>query len=349
MNEMTKIAATTTIKDWETDQEVRWCPGCGDYAILKAVQRTLPELGADPANTVFVSGIGCSSRFPYYVESYGFHTIHGRAPAFATGIKLANPELDIWLVTGDGDGMSIGGNHTMHLLRRNLNCQVLLFNNEIYGLTKGQYSPTSRQGTTSPTTPLGSVDRPASPCAFALGAGARFVARGFDVSKELTTVLKAAYHHKGAAFVEIFQNCIVYNKDRFEDFAAPKGAEHAQLWLKHGEPMLFDRGTKGISLCQDDLTLKVVDVVDGDWKSAGVIVHDVTNRSVAYMLVDLRVMPRFADFPMALGVLYDDPRPTFEEVVTAEREQASAGKEPNLAKLLAKGQTWTVTEDGPEL
>jgi 2-oxoglutarate/2-oxoacid ferredoxin oxidoreductase subunit beta len=343
MNAITPI--TTSIKDWETDQEVRWCPGCGDYAILKAVQRTLPELGADPANTVFVSGIGCSSRFPYYVESYGFHTIHGRAPAFATGIKLANPALDVWLVTGDGDGMSIGGNHTMHVLRRNLDCQILLFNNEIYGLTKGQYSPTSREGTTSPSTPLGSVDRPASPCAFALGAGARFIARGFDVSKHLPEVLKAAYHHKGAAFVEIFQNCIVYNKDRFEDFAAPKGAEDRQLWLHNGEPMLFAKGEKGIALDTEKLTLKVVDVVDGDWQAAGVIVHDVTNRSIAHMLVE---MP-FGPFPMALGVLYDDPRPTFEAAVMAEREKASAGKEPNLAKLLAKGQTWTVTEDGPAL
>lgn len=345
MNEMTKIAATTTLKDWETDQEVRWCPGCGDYAILKAVQRTLPELGADPANTVFVSGIGCSSRFPYYVESYGFHTIHGRAPAFATGIKLANPELDVWLVTGDGDGMSIGGNHTMHVLRRNLDCQILLFNNEIYGLTKGQYSPTSREGTTSPTTPLGSVDRPASPCAFALGAGARFIARGFDVSKNLPEVLKAAYHHRGAAFIEIFQNCIVYNKDRFEDFAAPKGAEDRQLWLQNGEPMLFSKGEKGIALDTEKLTLKVVDVVDGNWQAAGVIVHDVTNRSIAHMLVE---MP-FGAFPMALGVLYDDPRPTFEAAVMAERAKATAGKEPNLAKLLAKGQTWTVTEGGPDL
>ncbi|MEY4473502.1 MAG: hypothetical protein RL671_1806 [Pseudomonadota bacterium] len=347
MNAITPI--TTTLKDWETDQEVRWCPGCGDYAILKAVQRTLPELGADPANTVFVSGIGCSSRFPYYVESYGFHTIHGRAPAFATGIKLANPQLDVWLVTGDGDGMSIGGNHTMHVLRRNLDCQILLFNNEIYGLTKGQYSPTSREGTTSPSTPLGSVDRPASPCAFALGAGARFIARGFDVSKHLPDVLKAAYHHKGAAFVEIFQNCIVYNKDRFEDFAAPKGAEDRQLWLQNGEPMLFGSaktgGEKGIALDTEKLTLKVVDVVDGNWQAAGVIVHDVTNRSIAHMLVE---MP-FGPFPMALGVLYDDPRPTFEAAVMAEREKATAGKEPNLAKLLAKGQTWTVTEGGPDL
>ncbi len=337
MNDMTPIAKLT-IKDWESDQEVRWCPGCGDYAILKAVQRTMVDLGTDPSQTVFVSGIGCSSRFPYYMASYGFHTIHGRAPAFATGIKLANPELDIWLVTGDGDGMSIGGNHTMHMIRRNLDCQIMLFNNEIYGLTKGQYSPTSRLGTNSPTSPGGSVDRPALPCAFALGSGARFVARGFDVSKNLPEVLKAAHAHRGAAFVEIFQNCIVYNKDRFEDFAAPKGAEAQQLWLQNGEPMLFDKGTKGIALDAENLTLKVVDVVDGDWQAAGVIVHDVTNRSVAHMLVELP----FGTFPMALGVIYDDPRPTFDATVTAQNAKLAEGKEPNLAKLLAKGQTWTV-------
>jgi 2-oxoglutarate ferredoxin oxidoreductase subunit beta len=347
MNDMTPIQ--TTLKDWESDQEVRWCPGCGDYAILKAVQRTLPEIGADPAKTVFVSGIGCSSRFPYYVESYGFHTIHGRAPAVATGIKLANPELDIWLVTGDGDGLSIGGNHTMHLLRRNLNCQILLFNNEIYGLTKGQYSPTSRVGTPSPSSPIGSVDRPAQPAAFALGSGARFVARGFDVSKELTGVLKAAHAHKGAAFVEIFQNCIVYNKDVFEDFAAPKGAESSQLWLKNGEPMLFGNQKtgpiRGIALNVDHLHLEVVDVVDGDWRAAGVIVHDVKNRAIAHMLVE---MP-FGEFPMALGVLYDDPRPTFEETLLGQDAVVTAGKTPDLHKLLAKGQTWTVGESGPEL
>ena len=343
MNEMTAIK--TTIKDWESDQEVRWCPGCGDYAILKAVQRTLPELGSDPSNTVFVSGIGCSSRFPYYMASYGFHTIHGRAPAFATGIKLANPDLDVWLVTGDGDGMSIGGNHTFHLIRRNLNVQIMLFNNEIYGLTKGQYSPTSREGTMSPTSPLGSVDRPASPCAFALGAGGRFVARGFDVSKELPNVLKAAHAHKGAAFVEIFQNCIVYNKDRFEDFAQPKGAEARQLWLVNGEPMLFDKGTKGIALDSEKLVLKVVDVVDGDWQAAGVIVHDVTNRSVAHMLVELP----FGTFPMALGVIYDDPQPSYEVSLLGQDAKAREGKSANLAKLLAKGQTWTVgaKDQGP--
>jgi 2-oxoglutarate ferredoxin oxidoreductase subunit beta len=334
---MTKIE--TTLKDWETDQEVRWCPGCGDYAILKAVQRTLPQIGADPKNTCFISGIGCSSRFPYYMESYGFHTIHGRAPAFATGAKLANPDLDIWLVTGDGDGLSIGGNHLMHVLRRNVNMQIMLFNNEIYGLTKGQFSPTSRLGTKTPSTPIGSFDHPARPAAFALGSGARFVARGFDVSKKLPEVLMAAHAHQGAAFVEIFQNCIVYNKDVFNDFAAPKGAEDQQLWLENGEPMLFAGGTKGIALDKEHLCLTVVDVVDGDWQAAGVIVHDVKNRSIAHMLVELP----FGPFPMALGVLYDDPRPTFESAVAEERQRASEGKQADLAKLLGTGQTWTVS------
>ncbi|WP_228243748.1 2-oxoacid:ferredoxin oxidoreductase subunit beta [Porphyrobacter sp. GA68] len=340
MNDMTPV--TTTLKDWETDQEVRWCPGCGDYAILKAVQRTLPQLGSDPANTVFISGIGCSSRFPYYIESYGFHTIHGRAPAVATGVKLANPDLDVWLVTGDGDGLSIGGNHMLHVLRRNVNMQILLFNNEIYGLTKGQYSPTSREGTRSPSSPIGSVDHPAKPCAFALGAGARFVARGFDVSKNLPDVLIAAHQHQGAAFVEIFQNCVVYNKDVFEDFAAPKGAEDRQLWLADGEPMLFGSeksgGVKGLAFDAEALAFRVVDVPDGDWRAAGVRVHDVRNRVMAHLLVELP----FGPYPMPLGVLYDDPAPTFESAVVAERAAASEGKEASLAKLLAKGQTWTV-------
>ena len=342
MNEMTKV---TTLKDWETDQEVRWCPGCGDYAILKAVQRTMPDLGADPSKTVFVSGIGCSSRFPYYMETYGFHTIHGRAPAVATGVKLANPDLDVWIITGDGDALSIGGNHTMHVLRRNLDCQIMLFNNEIYGLTKGQYSPTSRVGTNSPSTPYGSVDRPASPCAFALGSGARFVARAIDIHKALPDVLKSAHAHKGASFIEIFQNCIVYNKDVFEEFAAKKTAASTQLWLADGEPMLFEKGTKGIALDSINLELKVVDVVDGDWEAAGVIVHDATNRSIAHMLVELP----FGEFPMALGVIYDDPKPTFETAVLEQNKLASAGKKPDLQALVSKGQTWTVKEGGPEL
>ncbi len=346
MNDMTAITPTTP-KDWETDQEVRWCPGCGDYAILKAVQRTMPAIGATPANTVFVSGIGCSSRFPYYMESYGFHTIHGRAPAVATGVKLANPDLDVWIITGDGDALSIGGNHTFHLLRRNLDCQVLLFNNEIYGLTKGQYSPTSAVGTRSPSTPFGSVDRPAQACAFALGAGARFIARAYDVSKDLPAVLTAAHAHKGAAFVEIFQNCIVYNADVFAGFTEKANAHH-QLWLTHGEPMLFGSakagGVKGIALDRDRLEMSVVDVVDGDWQAAGVLVHDQTNRSIAHMLVE---MP-FGAFPMALGVLYDDPRPTFESAVVEQNATVAAGKTADFAKLLSQGQTWQVDKEPRE-
>lgn len=336
MNEMTPI--TTKPKDWETDQEVRWCPGCGDYAVLKAVQRTMPEIGARPENTVFVSGIGCSSRFPYYMETYGFHTIHGRAPAVATGVKLANPELDVWIITGDGDALSIGGNHTMHLLRRNLNCQFLLFNNEIYGLTKGQYSPTSRVGTRSPSTPFGSVDRPATPCAFALGSGARFVARAIDVNKNLPAVLKAAYAHQGAAFVEIFQNCIVYNDDVFAPFTEKANAGN-QLWVEQGKPLVFAGGTKGLALDHQRLVLKVVDIVDGDLTD--VVVHDQTNRGLAHMLVE---MP-FGPFPMALGVLYDDPAPTFESAVIEQNAAASAGKKPDLQALLGQGQTWQVDKE----
>ncbi|QPQ55385.1 2-oxoacid:ferredoxin oxidoreductase subunit beta [Allosphingosinicella flava] len=336
MNELTKLTA----KDFATDQEVRWCPGCGDYAVLKAVQRTMPELGARPENTVFISGIGCSSRFPYYMETYGFHTIHGRAPAIATGVKLANPELDVWIITGDGDALSIGGNHTMHVLRRNLDCQILLFNNEIYGLTKGQYSPTSRAGTRSPSTPYGSVDRPANPCAFALGSGARFVARGIDVSKYLPDVLKAAYAHKGAAFVEIYQNCIVYNDDVFAPFTAKENAGK-QLWLKAGEPMLFDGGAKGIALDMATLSLRVVEIADGDWQGAGVLVHNPQNKALAQMLVD---MPSDI-FPVALGVIFDSPAPTFESAVIDQNKAVSTGKTPNLQALVSKGQSWMVEKE----
>jgi 2-oxoglutarate ferredoxin oxidoreductase subunit beta len=212
-----------TAKDFASSQEVRWCPGCGDYAILKAVTKALADVGANPDSTVFVSGIGCAARFPYYINSYGFHTIHGRAPAIATGLKLANPDLDVWVVTGDGDGLSIGGNHLLHTLRRNVGLKILLFNNEIYGLTKGQYSPTSRVGTTSPSSPSGSVDTPVSPGQFALGSGARFFARAVDTDKVgLGEVLQQAHAFGGASFTEIFQNCIVYNEDVFASFTERK-------------------------------------------------------------------------------------------------------------------------------
>jgi 2-oxoglutarate ferredoxin oxidoreductase subunit beta len=337
MNEVTKIAPATKPDDWASDQEVRWCPGCGDYAILKAVQRTMPELGAEPHNTVFISGIGCSSRFPYYMETYGFHTIHGRAPTIATGVKLANPELDVWIITGDGDGLSIGGNHMLHLVRRNLDCQVLLFNNEIYGLTKGQYSPTSRTGTRSPTSPAGSLERPVKPCAFALGAGGRFVARTIDTAqKHMPEVLKRAYTHKGTSFVEIYQNCVVYNDGVFEQFTDKKSAAVTQIWLEHGKPMLFANGTKGLHLNRESLRVEVVDVVDGDVSE--VIVHDETNKAVASMLID---MP-FPEFPVALGVLYCDPATSFDQAMEEQEERVVGDKVADFNALLRRGQSWEV-------
>ncbi len=327
-----------TAKDFATDQEVRWCPGCGDYAILKCVQKTLADVGADPDKTVFVSGIGCSSRFPYYMNAYGFHTIHGRAPAFATGLKLANPELDVWLVTGDGDGLSIGGNHLLHVLRRNLDTQIMLFNNEIYGLTKGQYSPTSRPGTRSPSTPAGSIDAPVSPCAFALGANAKFIARGIDTdAKNLSPVLKAAREFKGAAFIEIFQNCIVYNKDRFEDFVAKKTAAETQLHVEHGKPLLFANGTKGLKLNPQALTLEIVNVGENDTPETDILLHDETNRMIAQMLINLPM----AEFPMPLGVIYREPSaPSFDDAFWAHH--ATKGKRTGkVADALRKASVWT--------
>ena len=328
--------APLTAKDFATDQEVRWCPGCGDYAILKCVQKTMADLQAEPDKTVFVSGIGCSSRFPYYMNTYGFHTIHGRAPAFATGLKLSNPELDVWVVTGDGDGLSIGGNHLLHVLRRNVNLQVLLFNNEIYGLTKGQYSPTSRVGTRSPSSPSGSIDAPAAAGAFALGAGARFIARGIDTdAKNLSPVLKAARAFDGASFVEIFQNCIVYNKDVFEDFAAKKTAKETQVHVEHGKPLLFADGAKGLKLNMQNLKLEVVNVGEGGVPETDILVHDETSKTIAQMLLTLPM----DGYPMPLGVIYRDPAPSFDESFWAHH--ATKGKRTGkVADALRKGSVW---------
>jgi 2-oxoglutarate ferredoxin oxidoreductase subunit beta len=328
-------------KDYASDQEVRWCPGCGDYAILKGVQRALADLGARPENTVFVSGIGCSSRFPYYMATYGFHTIHGRAPAVATGVKLANPGLDVWLVTGDGDGLSIGGNHLLHVLRRNVDLQILLFNNEIYGLTKGQYSPTSRLGTRSPSTPGGSVDLPLSPTQFALGAGARFVARGIDTrQKELLEVLKEAHAHKGASFIEIFQNCIVYNDGVFDDFTDKSVADQQQIHVKHGAPLRFGKGGgKGLRLDPSRLALEVVTLGENGVGEAELLRHDETNRPLALMLATMQP----PDFPMALGVLYRVADATYEKSVHDQVAAAVAkSPAPDLNALLRRGATWTV-------
>ena len=325
-------------KDYASDQEVRWCPGCGDYAILKAVQKVLADVGARREKTVFVSGIGCSSRFPYYVATYGFHTIHGRAPAVATGVKLANPELDVWLVTGDGDGLSIGGNHLLHVLRRNVDLQIILFNNEIYGLTKGQYSPTSRRGTKSPSTPGGSLDNPVSPCAFALGAGARFVARSIDtLQPHLVEVLKRAHAHRGASFVEVFQNCVVYNDGVFDAFTEKSVAPEMQLHVSHGRPLRFGKdGQRGLRLVPGKLELEIVTVGEGGVPESDLLVHDQANRGLANLLVGLEP----PTFPMALGVIYCDPAPSYDRDVYAQL--TAAGPAGSLDDLLKKGRTWKV-------
>jgi 2-oxoglutarate ferredoxin oxidoreductase subunit beta len=259
-------------------------------------------------------------------------------------VKLANPELDVWIVTGDGDSLSIGGNHMLHLLRRNLDCQVLLFNNEIYGLTKGQYSPTSRSGTQSPSTPLGSVERPINPCAFALGAGARFIARSYDIAQAKTpAVLRRAYEHKGASFVELYQNCIVYNDGAFDQFASKKAGPDALLWLDHGQPMVFAKGTKGLRLNRQSLALEVVPVVDGNIEGLDILVHDETNKTIAQLLV---AMP-FGGFPVALGVIFCDPAAAFDHSITEQNKKAASVKKRDLNALLRKGETWEVDGGRP--
>ncbi|MEE8393213.1 MAG: 2-oxoacid:ferredoxin oxidoreductase subunit beta [Rhodospirillales bacterium] len=328
-------------KDFVSDQEVRWCPGCGDYSILKATERALSEVGASKENTVFVSGIGCSSRFPYYLNTYGFHTIHGRAPAVATGVKLANPDLDVWVVTGDGDALSIGGNHILHVLRRNVDLQILLLNNEIYALTKGQYSPTSRAGTRSPSTPMGSLENPIAAARFALGSGARFVARSVETHQgRLLDMMKRAYHHKGTSFLEIYQNCVVYSEGVFADFTAKDVEDDRQIHVEHGKPMIFGRDRdRGIRIKPGTLVPEVVTIGEEGVKESDLIVHDETNRALAMMLA---TMSR-ADMPVALGVLYCDPNPCYEERVTGQLYEATAAHiKDDLNSLLRRGHTWEV-------
>ena len=334
-----------TAKDYASDQEVRWCPGCGDYAILKAVHKTCADLGLSRDRTVFVSGIGCAARFPYYMSTYGFHTIHGRAPAIATGIKLANPALDVWLISGDGDSLSIGGNHVLHVLRRNLDINFLLFNNEIYGLTKGQYSPTSQVGTRSPSTPRGSLDQPVSAALFALGCGARFLARAIDTQqKHLQEVLKQAQAHRGTSFVEIFQNCIVYNDAAFGHFTEREVAQDRQIHVEHGKPLLFgtDR-RKGLRLRSDGLGLEAMDLDASGLSEADILIHDRHNPVLANLLA--RMTP--PDLPVALGVLLELEAPTYEALVDADMESATGSKLPmpvrcDVDALLRTGHTWSV-------
>ena len=342
MSEAVKLKLSK--KDLETDQDVRWCPGCGDYAILATVQRTLANLGIKRENTVFISGIGCSSRFPYYMNTYGFHTIHGRAPTVASGLKITRPELDIWVITGDGDGLSIGGNHMVHVLRRNMDLKIILFNNQIYGLTKGQYSPTSTLGTRAPSTPSGSIDHPLNPISLVLGAGATFVARAMDTDAKLTgVILEQAYQHKGAVFIEMLQNCPVFNDgvwDGVKDDPASR-----QIMLADGKPLLFANGTKGIKLGAD-LRPEIVEVGDGPGQTplGQIVVHSEKGSPVYAHLLAQLVQP---DFPMPMGILYRAQKPTYDALATQQMEDAKAKLGlGDLNKLMFSGMTWEVGADG---
>jgi 2-oxoglutarate ferredoxin oxidoreductase subunit beta len=331
---MTETQALTK-KDFKSDQEVRWCPGCGDYAILNCVQGVMTKLGVARKDIVFVSGIGCSSRFPYYMNTYGFHSIHGRAPAFATGIKAANPDLSVWVVTGDGDGLSIGGNHMAHVLRRNVDVNILLFNNEIYGLTKGQYSPTSPTGLRTKTSPMGSVDRAFNPLAFALGSGATFVARTIDTHmKHMAAVLEAAAAHKGVSFVEIYQNCVIFNDGCFDDVADKKVRDDRMIDLEPGEPMIYGKEhDKG-------LRLEGFDVVRCDADQADVWKPDVHSPGPAFVIAQLDLDP---SMPRPMGVLRGVEAPTFDDGINAQLVQATEAKgQGTLESLLYSGDTWEV-------
>jgi 2-oxoglutarate ferredoxin oxidoreductase subunit beta len=327
-------------KEFTSDQEVRWCPGCGDYAILAAVQGFLPELGLRRENIVFVSGIGCSSRFPYYMNTYGLHSIHGRAPAIATGLAASRPDLSVWVVTGDGDALSIGGNHLIHVLRRNVNMTILLFNNRIYGLTKGQYSPTSEVGKITKSTPMGSLDHPFNPLSLALGAEATFVARTIDSDRQhLTSVLRAAAAHKGTSFVEIYQNCNIFNDGAFDILKSPDTRDEVLIRLEHGQPIRF--GADGAkSFRWNAGHLEVVDAASVPANE--LIVHDAhaDAPSLAFALSRLDAT-NMAHTP--IGIFRDVDRPTYDELMAAQLAEATAARgDGDLAALLSSTDTWTI-------
>ena len=328
---------TYTAKDFASDQEVKWCPGCGDYSILKQVQSILPEIGIKRENMVFVSGIGCSSRFPYYMNTYGVHSIHGRAPAVATGIKLANPELNVWIITGDGDGLSIGGNHFIHLMRRNLDVNILLFNNEIYGLTKGQFSPTSQLGLKTKSSPFGVIDQPFNPLSLALGSGATFVSRTLDREpKSLREVLLEAQKHRGTSFVEIYQNCVIFNDGVFDEFTNKATKEEANLYLENGKPLKFGKDlSKGIIL--ENFEPKIIDITE-DIDESKLWIHDETSILKAQILARFNFDEEFSDFPRPFGVFYKKNRASYEETFTNQVEK----NKPDMQQILNGNITWTV-------
>ena len=343
-----KAEAAQSMKDFKSDQEVRWCPGCGDYAVLAAVQGFMPQLGLARENIVFVSGIGCSSRFPYYMNTYGMHSIHGRAPAIATGLATTRRDLSVWVVTGDGDALSIGGNHLIHVLRRNVNLKILLFNNRIYGLTKGQYSPTSEAGKITKSTPMGSLESPFNPVSLALGAEASFVARTVDSDrKHLTSTLQAAADHNGTALVEIYQNCNIFNDGAFEVLKDKTQAQEAVIRLEHGEPIRFGTpgedglGSKGVLRDPGTGELQIVDVTEEGTDS--VIVHDAHSPSPATAFALSRLADPDTLHHTPIGVLRDVQRPVYDTDMTTQLEKAVEhhGK-GDLGALLAGSDTWTV-------
>lgn len=331
-----------TAKDFATDQEVRWCPGCGDYSILKQVQTIMPGLGIPRENIVVISGIGCSSRFPYYMNTYGMHSIHGRATAIASGLKAARPDLSIWIVTGDGDSLSIGGNHLIHLLRRNFDVNILLFNNQIYGLTKGQYSPTSERNKVTKSTPYGSIDHPFNPAALALGADASFVARSMDRDpKHLQTLLKRSHAHKGSSLLEIYQNCNIFNDGAFEIYTDKGTKAEEALFLEQGQPLIFGaQQNKGIRL--DGFRPVVVSLDDG-YSADDLWIHDEHDFYKAQVLTRLYDDPRKEEhLPRPFGVFYESDRPTYEDLMKAQIESAMEKKPADLDALLSGKETWTI-------
>lgn len=332
--------AKYTSKDFQSDQDVRWCPGCGDYSILAQTQRVMPDLGIPKHKVVFVSGIGCSSRFPYYMDTYGFHSIHGRATAIASGIKMARPDLSVWVVTGDGDGMSIGGNHLIHLLRRNLNIKVLLFNNQIYGLTKGQYSPTSEIGKVTKSTPYGSIDYPFNPASLALGASSTFVARTLDRDpKHLQAILKRAADHRGTAFVEVYQNCNVFNDGAFFQFTEKESKDDNVVFLEDGKPLVFGKERdKGIRL--NGFSPEVVSLKDGKCSVNDLLVHNEKDTTLSFILADMTYKP---SLPRPVGIFLAINRPTYEEEMTRQISFAKEKRgEGDMSKLLNSGETWVI-------
>lgn len=330
-----------TRKDFQTDQEVRWCPGCGDYSILAQVQKVMPELGVPKENIVFISGIGCSSRFPYYMNTYGFHTIHGRAPAFATGVKLANPDLQVWVITGDGDALSIGGNHFIHTLRRNIDLKIILFNNRIYGLTKGQYSPTSELGKKNKSAPMGTIDYPINPLSMAFAAEATFVGRSMDIDpKHLSMMVERLAAHKGSGFLEVYQNCNIFNDGAFKSFNEREVRDEKMIYLEHGKPLLFGKERdKGIYI--NKVKPEIVTVGENGITIDDILVHDenTLEPNLSYILGRMQ----YPEYPVPMGVFRAVQKPTYEQMLHGQVSKAiSTSGAGDISKLINAGETWEI-------